>query len=395
MHYLRPFLLASTCSILIAPSAFADPKVVTSIKPIHSLVSGIMAGAGSADIVVDGGASPHTFSLRPSQARTLENADIIVWVGPRLEAFLEKPISNLGQRAVTVQLDSAAGVTKLPVREGATFEAHDHSHHAGHDDHDDHAKHDDHDDHDDHAKHDDHDDHDDHAKHDDHDDHDDHAKHDEHDDHDDHAKHDDHDDHDDHAKHDEHDDHDDHAKHDDHDDHGDHAFDPHLWLDPQNASIFVRTISDALSEIDPENAALYASNADSLTARLQDLEAEINETLAPVKGNPFIVFHDAYQNLETRFGVPATGSITISPEIPPGAERIREIRDRIDALEVNCVFSEPQFRSELISTVTENTNAKVGVLDPLGTNYDNGPDLYFEMMRGIASAMRECLTPAS
>jgi len=129
--------------------------------------------------------------------------------------------------------------------------------------------------------------------------------------------------------------------------------------------------------------------------RLDELETEINETLTPVKGNPFIVFHDAYQNFENRFGVPATGSITLSPEIPPGAERIREIRDRVKALDVTCVFSEPQFRPDLISTVTENTNAKAGVLDPLGASIENGPDLYFEMMRDNADAMRDCLTKGS
>lgn len=175
----------------------------------------------------------------------------------------------------------------------------------------------------------------------------------------------------------------------------DAAFDSHLWLDPQNAAVFVRTISDALSEADPANAALYASNATGLLTRLAELETEINETLKPVKGNPFIVFHDAYQNFENRFGVPATGSITLSPEIPPGAERITEIRDRVKTLGVSCVFSEPQFRPDLISSVTENTNAKTGILDPLGSAIDTGPDLYFEMMRQNAGAMRDCLTKGS
>lgn len=347
MNHLRTLFLASTAASFIGSAAQADVQVVASIKPVHSLVAGVMDGVGAASLLVDGGGSPHTFSLRPSMARTLEEADIIFWVGPQLEAFLDKPISNLGRQAVAVRLDSVPDLIKLPIREGATFEAHDHGTHGDHDDHDDHAKHEDQDDH---------------------------------------------------AKHD---DHDDHAKHDDHAEthhdsgHMDAAFDSHLWLDPHNAAIFVRTISDTLSQADPENAAVYASNAALLLTRLDELETEINETLTPVKGNPFIVFHDAYQNFENRFGVPATGSITLSPEIPPGAERIREIRDRVKTLDVTCVFSEPQFRPDLISTVTENTNAKAGVLDPLGASIDNGPDLYFELMREVAGAMRDCLTKGS
>lgn len=322
MTSLRALLLASTSALFISSVAQADPQVVASIKPIHSLVAGVMDSVGVPELVVDSGASPHTFSLRPSKARSLESADVIVWVGPRMEAFLKKPISNLGQKAVIVQLDLAADLVKLPVRESATFEGHD-------DDHD-HGDHDDHDDHDEH-----------------------------------------------------------------HEEHAEDVFDAHLWLDPENAKIFVRTIADALSKSDPENAALYASNAAQLIVRLGDLETEIEKILEPVKGNPFIVFHDAYQNFEKRFGVPATGSITLSPEIPPGAERIREIRDRVKELGVTCVFSEPQFRPDLISTVTENTNARSGVLDPLGTDINDGQDLYFDLMRAIASAMRDCLARGS
>lgn len=412
MPHIRPLLSASVATLIACSTAQAAPKVVASIKPVHSLVAGVMEGVATPDLIVDGAASPHTFSLRPSKARSLENAEMIVWVGPQIETFLGRPISNLGQDAVIVQLDLSPDLIKLPVREGATFEAHDHSHHGGHGDHGEHADHDDHsdhadhDDHSDHAGHDDHDDHD-HDDHSDHAGHDDHADHD-HDDHsdraghDDHADHDDHDDHSDHAGHDDHadhDDHDDHAHHDDHDDdhaghdHAHAAFDSHFWLDPENAKIFVGQIADALAGLDPENATKYASNASQLTERLDQLETELHATLEPVKGNPFIVFHDAYSYFENRFGVPAAGSVTLSPEVPPGAERIKEIRDRVEELKVTCVFSEPQFRPDLVTVITEDTDASAGVLDPLGTDIDNGPDLYFELLRALAVSMRDCLTP--
>ncbi len=413
----RSALLATTAFFFAGSSALADPNVVVSIKPLHSLVAGVMEGVATPSVIVDGAASPHTYSLRPSKARDLQQADVIVWVGPGLEAFLERPVANIGAGASVVELEDAHDLVKLSVREGATFDAHDHGDHEGHADHDDHEKHDDHADHDDekhddHAKHDDHDDHD-HAKHDDHDD-DDHAKHEDHDDHD-HAKHEDHDDHDhvkhedhdddDHAKHDDHDDHD-HAKHADHDDekHDDHAghddhehgsFDPHFWLDPQNARVVVAEVAEALAKADPENASKYNENAARVTARLDALEANINTMVEPIKGQSFIVFHDAYQYFENRFGLQAAGSVTVSPEVAPGAERIAAIRDKVADLKVRCVFSEPQFSPSLVTVVTEQTDANASVLDPLGADLEPGPDLYFNLLQNLAKNVSECLTESS
>jgi zinc transport system substrate-binding protein len=99
--------------------------------------------------------------------------------------------------------------------------------------------------------------------------------------------------------------------------------------------------------------------------------------LEPVKGRGYIVFHDAYQYFEKRFGVSAVGSITVSPEVLPGAERVRELQEKVRDLDATCVFSEPQFEPKLVTTITENTNAGTGVLDPLGASIDDGPELYF------------------
>ncbi|MEM9106072.1 MAG: zinc ABC transporter substrate-binding protein [Pseudomonadota bacterium] len=361
-----------------------------------------MEGVGEPELIVDGAASPHTYSLRPSQAGNLENAEVVFWFGPQISSFLDRPLETLGSGAMVVNLSDAHDLTRLDQREGGTFEEHDHGDHAGHDDHDDHAKHDDHDDHadhdhdhDDHAEH---DDHDDHAKHDDHDDHadhdHDHDDHAEHDDHDDHAKHADHDhDHDDHA---EHDDHDDHAEHDDHDDHAGHhhgdGINYHFWLDPMNAKAMVHEIEEALVKADPENADRYEANAEALEQRLDELTTEVTATMEPVRGKSFVVFHDAYPYFENRFGVSAAGSITVSPEVAPGAARVAEIKDKVGDLGVTCVFSEPQFEPRLVSVITEGTPAKSGVLDPLGASIDNGPELYFALIRNLATSMRDCLS---
>jgi zinc transport system substrate-binding protein len=122
------------------------------------------------------------------------------------------------------------------------------------------------------------------------------------------------------------------------------------------------------------------------------LIAEVSADLEPVKDSRFVVFHDAYQYFEQRFGMSAVGSVTVSPEVLPGAERISELHAKIKELNAVCVFSEPQFESKLVQTVTEGTDAKSGVLDPLGTGIENGPELYFTLIKNMATSFKTCLS---
>jgi zinc transport system substrate-binding protein len=169
------------------------------------------------------------------------------------------------------------------------------------------------------------------------------------------------------------------------------SYDSHVWLDPQNAKAMVNEMAQVLASADPGNSAKYKANADALMVRLDALIAEVSAELKPVKDKGFIVFHDAYQYFENRFGVTASGSITVSPEVLPGAARISEIRARIKELGATCVFAEPQFEPKLISTVTEGTLARSGVIDPLGASIPAGADLYFQVIRNMASSIRTCL----
>ena len=115
-------------------AANADVSVVTSIKPVHSLVSGVMEGVSSPIVIIEGAGSPHTYSLKPSQARQLQDADLVFWMGDELETFLEGPIKNIAKRAKSIKLIDSHGLKKIKFREGGMFE--------GHDDHDDHGGHD-------------------------------------------------------------------------------------------------------------------------------------------------------------------------------------------------------------------------------------------------------------
>ena len=140
--------LISTLIGLLAFSTIskADLKVVTSIKPIHSLASYIMDGVGSPGLIVDGYNSPHSFQLKPSHAKMLEQADIIFWIGEDLENFLEKPLATIAKKAEKIELLEIKGIKKLKFRERNIFEEHE-----GHDDHGDDAKKEEHDNHDDHG----------------------------------------------------------------------------------------------------------------------------------------------------------------------------------------------------------------------------------------------------
>jgi zinc transport system substrate-binding protein len=316
----RTSLLALAGTLIFSGTVLAaDPvKVVASVKPIHSLVAGVMKGVAEPGLLVKGAASPHSFNLRPSDARALNQADLVFWVGEDLETFLTKPIQSLAGKAQPVALMEESGLTLLPTREGGAWEKHeDH----GQEDHgpDDHG-------------------------------------------------------------------HEDHAHE---DEHGTH--DAHVWLDVDNARKMVATIAGKLSERDSANAARYQANAASLTERLTALDAELKTTLAPIKERPFVVFHDAYHYLEDRYGLNAVGAITVSPDQRPSAQRLSQLRSKISSLDAACVFAEPQFEPTLVATVVEKTAAKRGTLDPLGAALDDGPELYFTLMRGMAASLVSCL----
>jgi zinc transport system substrate-binding protein len=361
---MRNTLLAATVSTLaLSSAACADvPSVAVDIPPVHSLVSMVMEGVGSPELIVQQGASPHGYSLRPAEAKTLQDADIVFWVSKGLEPWLERSIDSLAADAKSIELMETEGTTELEFREGATFEKHSHDHddedHDGEEHDHDHEAHGDHD----HGE-------EEHAAREGHD-HD-------HDEEEEHA----------HEGHD-HGEGEEHA----HDDHGHdhHGHDPHAWLDPENARVWLDVIAADLSALDPDNASTYAANAAEGKAELAALIDEIDADMEAVRGQNFIVFHDAYQYFENRFGIAAAGSIRVSDASDPSPARIDEIRSKVAELNVTCAFSEPQFNPGLVQTVFEGTDATIGVLDPLGSDLTLGPDLYPQMIRNLANSYTNC-----
>lgn len=181
-----------------------------------------------------------------------------------------------------------------------------------------------------------------------------------------------------------------HDEHEDHDhEHGEG--DMHFWLDPENAKLMVTQIATTLAEADPENATAYQANAEAELVKLEELEAELAATLAPVADKPFIVFHDAYQYFEARFGLTLAGSVTVTPDVMPGAARIDELKAKVAELGATCVFAEPNFEPTIIAAITEGSAAQSGVLDPEGGALAEGVDLYPTLLRGLATSLVDCL----
>lgn len=291
-------------------SALAEVKVVATIKPLHALVAGVMDGVGVPDLLVTGTASPHTFALKPSGARALNEANVVFRVSPAVEPFTVKIATALPSTVRVVTLADAPGVRRLSMRRGDTFEPHGHDH----DGDDGHA-------------------------------------------------------------------------------HGaeDGAGDGHVWLDPENAKAMVAEIARVLSEVSPGNATRLNANAGRVTRQIDALNGEIKAVLEPVRAQPYVVFHDAYQYFERRYDLSPVGAITVGPEVQPSAKRLTEIRRKIADLKAVCVFAEPQFKSNVISAIAEGTNARFGTLDPEGALVEPGAGAYAMLMRNLAGSLRGCL----
>ena len=335
-----PIILFILSFFTFFSSVNAEIKVVASIKPIHSLAYYLMDGVSKPKLIVDGYASPHGFSLKPSHAKMLQEADIVFWVGEDIENFLVKPLGSIAKNAEKIELLDIKGLKKLKFRERNVFEGHD-DHGHKEDDHDDHAKKED--GHDDEHK-------------------------DEHGHDDDHKK----------------DGHDEHG----HEGHAHGEFDPHIWLDPLNAKVILKEMTKHLVKNDQKNASVYKDNLKKANKDLDKLVKQVKSELN--KDFKSIVFHDAYQYFEKRFKVNVLGAFTVNTDVLPGAEQLKEIREIIKHDNVTCVFSEPQFNPDIINAVAKDMNISTGVLDPLGATLTPGKNLYFDLIKNMSKSFKGC-----
>jgi len=276
----------------------AQASVIVTLKPIHALVSGVMADLGQPQLLLSGSETPHTFSLRPSQVKQLHQADLIVWVGPHLEHFLKKVLTTLNDKVTVLTLIEVEELTRLTRRAGGIWAQESTA---------------------------------------------------------------------------------------------ESTIDPHIWLNPQNAQVMVKAITQSLSQVNPQQQQHYQHNSAQLLQQLEQLDQALQQQLKAVQDQPFLVFHDAYQYLEKHYQLNALGALQVSSEQKPGAQRLYQLRQMIQQSAISCVFKEPQFNNTLAQTVVEDTAARIATLDPLGIELEAGSQAYFELLKNLARSLTQCL----
>ena len=296
-----------------------SPKVVVSIKPLHSLVAGVMRGVGEPKLLLKGVTTPHAYALKPSNAKIMHNAQLFFWIGPSLENFLVRIVKNLPSSVQSVAVMDNDSLLLLPNRPEENWdrvmdpiksdpthkENHGHGHGHGHD-------------------------------------------------------------------------------------HG--QWDPHVWLDPDNARQIVIHVEAVLSHKFPSYAKTFQANSVHVQNRLKQLDTELNTQLASVHHQPFLVYHDAYHYFERHFGLKAVAAVTLNPDYPSGVKRIRKIRALLNRLSVLCLFTEPQFQAPIIQNIIEGYSVSIAQLDPLGAQIQPGIEHYFKTMQTLTQTFKTCLS---
>ncbi len=286
---MRIFLLRMLAFILVAATDLTHAKVLvlSSIKPLTLIAQEIVGDSGSVDTLLPVTASPHDYPLKASDHSRLQKADIVLWVGPELESFLQKPLGSLP----SARLISGYGLAGLywPAEE------------VGHDHH--------------------------------------------------------------------------------------HERDPHLWLDPRNAIVVARRLSEKLIEIDVAHKQNYSSNLQVFVKKMEALDAKIAIKLRPFAGIGFAVYHEGYRHFVGRYGLRQLDYVTFTPEQQPGAKHLQSLREVLRSDGV-CLFLEPYFEPPSVRNLAKELNLHLGILDALGTQNVTS---YQELLERMADAFSTCL----
>ena len=164
--------------------------------------------------------------------------------------------------------------------------------------------------------------------------------------------------------------------------------DPHSWLDPENALIWVEVITTQLSAADPENAARYQAARDDLKHEITATSATIRTLLARIDPVPYIQFHDAFQYFEKRFGIAPIGVVAVDDEESASLGVLTSLREVLSDQETSCVFVLDELHTDLAHPLLELPGVRTGFLNPLG----NGDLRYPEFLSEIARHYEKCLT---
>lgn len=294
VFFCRAVLLAV---LVFTCGAQAKPLILSSIKPLTLIAQEIAGDSAAVDTLLPVTASPHDYPLKVSDYTRLQKADLVLWVGPELESFLQKPIANL----TTSQVITAYRLADLnwPTEEHLTADDAEHDHH--------------------------------------------------------------------------------------------HERDPHLWLDPRNAIIVARRLSEKLTQIDAENKTIYAANLQKFIVKTTALDGELTIKLKPFAGRGFAVYHEGYGHFVSHYGLHQLDYVTFTPEQRPGAKHLHQLRDKL-AKEGNCLFLEPYYELQSVRDLAQELQLQIGILDALGSQNVN---TYTQLLQRMAEAFSHCLANGS
>lgn len=174
--------------------------------------------------------------------------------------------------------------------------------------------------------------------------------------------------------------------------HGD--FDPHVWLDPENAKIEMEAIRDALCAADPENSTVFQSTYEKYAAELDALDAEFREKLAPLPNRTIVVAHEAFGYLCDAYGLTQVGIEGLSPDSEPDPGRMAEVIDFVREHSISTIFFEELVSPKVAEAIASETGAQAKMLSPLEGLSDEqaaaGAD-YFSVMHDNLAALMEAL----
>ncbi len=293
-----------TVILLFTPyggNAANPPKIVATIKPIHSIISAVTDGVSKPQLLIENNQSPHDYSLKPSDMKKLEDADIIFYVSKNIENFLQKKLDDLDKTKKIIELSTIDGLHLI--QNNATNQAS--------------------------------------------------------------------------------------PDPESHNEYGD--YDPHIWLNPQNAQNIAAYAEYILSELDPENKEKYAANASNFRKTLRKKTLYLSGQISRFKQKPFIVHHDAYKYFEDYFSLNSLAAITKSEEIQPSAKKIREINQIIADNNVKCIFAEPQFSKSIVESIAKTNKINIGLLDPIGYDVEAGKEAYLKILHNMTKNLTKCL----
>ena len=318
MRSLLPFLLSFL--LLFPQASHANLRVVTDITPIYGLVAQVMAGTGTPSVILRPGSDPHHYQLRPSEAATIEQADIIFWIGPELTPWLQSAFDTLAADTKIISLMKVEGLTRLAVGKDS------HAHHHEHDHNEDEDKHD-------------------------------------------------------------------HDSHENVVGRDNSGIDPHLWLDPENARIWLQIIAQTLSLHDPENAGIYRENALAADHKIATQQQQIAQFIATRRLVPVFAQHAAFAYFENRFGLEIAGTLYSRENEAPTPSHIADLHQLTKNVPKVCLLAETQLENNIITSVFSKTDLLVIEANPSGAAESAPLNAYNDLFERLANGLENCQRP--